>query len=71
MGGAKKHMGSIIEYFLNKNNEVDLLASKPVDLDLMSVKLKLNVKGCRLIVLDSTSMELEKLSKDYDVFINF
>jgi len=70
MGGGEKHMGSIIEYFLNKNNEVDLLTSKPVDLDLMSVKLKLNIKACRLIVLDSTSMELEKLSKNYDVFIN-
>lgn len=71
MGGGEKHMGSIAEYFSKKNNvSVDIITHKSVDLEVLSSKLKLDLKKCNLVVTNKNAIEIEDLSSDYDLFIN-
>jgi len=68
-GGGEKHMGSIVEYLLDKGHSVDLISGNNIDPVLLT-RLKLKIETCRFINMNDLDVSLAEKSADYDFFIN-
>lgn len=70
MGGGEKYMGAMAEFLSTKKDaEVDLITLKEFDIEKLSQKLDLDLRKCSTVYAKDRQ-EVEKLSSNYDLFIN-
>lgn len=71
MGGGERHSGMIAEVLAADGVSVDLLGHSEVDLAELSARLGLDLERCTLrIEPDRGEAELERISAEYDLFVN-
>lgn len=70
LGGGERYGGGIAEV-LSKEHEVELIAHDPIDLQLLSERLRLDLSGVTVRVISSVDpFAVSRASARYDLFVN-
>jgi glycosyltransferase involved in cell wall biosynthesis len=68
-GGAEKYGGAIAQ-ILAAEGPLDLLSHDPVDVDWLAERLRLDLSGAQVRLLDDATGQVRSASADYDLFVN-
>jgi glycosyltransferase involved in cell wall biosynthesis len=68
-GGAEKYGGAAAQ-ILAADGPLDLLSHDPVDVDWLADRLRLDLSGTRVRLIDDTFGAVTAASGDYDLFVN-
>jgi glycosyltransferase involved in cell wall biosynthesis len=68
-GGAEKYGGAIAQ-ILAADGPLDLLSHDPVDVDWLAERLRLDLSGANVRLLDDATGEVKAASAGYDLFVN-
>lgn len=69
-GGGAEKFGGAIASILAKDARVDLLSHDPVEVDWLAERLRLDLSGVDVRLLDDATGEVTSASADYDLFVN-
>lgn len=71
MGGGEKHSLTIAEFLASRDHEVTVITHTPIEKDVVSRRLALNLSAVQFRVIpEGSAEELGQLTETYDLFIN-
>lgn len=68
-GGAEKY-GGVIAELLTRRGPVDLLTHEPFDRDWLAERLRLDLSGCDVRLIEDTPRALSAAAEEADLFVN-
>jgi glycosyltransferase involved in cell wall biosynthesis len=69
-GGGAEKFGGVIAEVLARRGPVELLTHDPFDLDWLAERLRLDLSGCTVRVIEQSHRSVAKAAVDTDLFVN-